>query len=85
MSREAEAGGLVGQAVTPFLLQRVNELSAGESLRANISLVKHNAVVGSAVARALAEEANNNDNKPPPSHGSGGTARGPSAAPVSRA
>jgi pseudouridine-5'-phosphate glycosidase len=36
------------------LLGRIVELSGGESLRANIALVKHNAVLGAALAVALA-------------------------------
>lgn len=51
---ECSRDGVKGREVTPFLLKRINELTGGESLRANISLVKHNATVGAAVARALA-------------------------------
>ena len=42
-----------GAAVTPFLLKRVNQLTAGASLRANIALVKNNAGVGAAIASSL--------------------------------
>jgi pseudouridine-5'-phosphate glycosidase len=51
---EAEDRGITGAAVTPYLLGRIVELSGGESLRANIALVKHNAVLGAALAVALA-------------------------------
>lgn len=51
---EAEARGITGAAITPFLLGRIVELSGGESLRANIALVKHNARLGAAVAGAYA-------------------------------
>jgi pseudouridine-5'-phosphate glycosidase len=51
---EAEARGISGAAVTPYLLGRIVELSDGESLRANIALVKHNAMLGAALAVALA-------------------------------
>lgn len=44
---------ITGSEVTPFLLQRVQELSGGESLNANIALIKHNALVGSQIAVAL--------------------------------
>ena len=44
-----------GAAVTPFILKRVNELTAGASLSANIALVENNARVGAAIALALAE------------------------------
>lgn len=51
---ESEQQGIKGNEVTPFLLKRINELTKGESLRANIALVKHNAAVGASVAVALA-------------------------------
>ena len=51
--REAEVQGLRGQAVTPFLLARVSELTGGESRRANIALLENNARVAAALARAL--------------------------------
>ena len=50
---EAAAHGIVGKAVTPFLLRRVNELTGGDSLAANIGLVLNNAALGAAVATAL--------------------------------
>ncbi len=40
----AEASGeVLGKALTPFLLKRVNELTNGESLKTNIALIKNNA------------------------------------------
>jgi pseudouridine-5'-phosphate glycosidase len=51
---EAEERGIAGAAITPYLLGRIVELSEGESLRANIALVKHNARLGAEVARAYA-------------------------------
>ncbi|ETV98439.1 hypothetical protein, variant [Aphanomyces invadans] len=54
---ECQAQGVGGNAITPFLLQRVNELTKGESLTSNIALVKNNAVVGAKIARALADRA----------------------------
>ncbi|XP_008108730.2 uncharacterized protein LOC100556121 [Anolis carolinensis] len=50
---EAQGKGILGKELTPFLLQRVNELSNGESLKANIALIKNNARVGSRIAVAL--------------------------------
>nr|WP_297524246.1 pseudouridine-5'-phosphate glycosidase [uncultured Roseateles sp.] len=50
---EAAAQGISGKAVTPYLLARIKDLSGGASLATNIALVKHNAVVGAALARAL--------------------------------
>ncbi|PNW87481.1 hypothetical protein CHLRE_02g144000v5 [Chlamydomonas reinhardtii] len=53
---EAEARGVKGNEVTPFLLERVRSLTGGRSLAANILLVKNNARVGAAVAAAYAEQ-----------------------------
>lgn len=50
---EADAGGVKGKAVTPFLLARIKTLTAGRSLATNIALVKNNARVGAALAAAL--------------------------------
>lgn len=52
--REAEERGVKGNEVTPFLLQRIQELTGGKSLEANIALVKNNAAVGARVAAELA-------------------------------
>ncbi len=50
---EAAAQGIAAKAVTPFLLQRIFELTNGRSLAANIALVLNNARLASAIARAL--------------------------------
>jgi len=50
---EADAQGICGKAVTPFLLARIKALTGGRSLATNIALVKHNAQVGAALAVAL--------------------------------
>jgi pseudouridine-5'-phosphate glycosidase len=50
---EADARGVSGKAVTPFLLGRIKELTEGRSLATNIALVKHNALVGARLAKAL--------------------------------
>lgn len=52
---EAQARGVTGKAVTPFLLGRIKELTGGRSLATNIALVKHNALAGARLARALHE------------------------------
>ena len=54
---EAEAQGITAKAVTPFLLQRIFELTQGRSLSANIELVLNNARLGAAIARELAATA----------------------------
>ena len=51
---EAERQGITGAAITPYLLGRIVELSGGDSLRANIALVKNNAAFGAALAVAYA-------------------------------
>lgn len=52
--READLAGVSRKALTPYLLSRINELTEGRSLRANIALVKHNAALGAEIAVALA-------------------------------
>jgi pseudouridylate synthase len=54
---EAQAQGIAAKAVTPFLLQRIFELTEGRSLAANIALVLNNARLGAAIAVALARGA----------------------------
>ncbi|WP_412563022.1 pseudouridine-5'-phosphate glycosidase [Thalassobius sp. MITS945101] len=50
---EAEEKGIKGKEVTPFLLQRIFELTEGKSLEANIALVLNNARLASAIAREM--------------------------------
>jgi pseudouridine-5'-phosphate glycosidase len=51
---EADRAGIKGKDVTPFLLRRIVERTAGRSLATNVALVKHNAEVGAAIAVAYA-------------------------------
>lgn len=51
---EAEQQGIHGKALTPFVLARVAELTAGESRRANTALLVNNARTGGQIAAALA-------------------------------
>jgi pseudouridine-5'-phosphate glycosidase len=51
---EAARQGIVGKKVTPFLLQRVNAVTAGGSLKANIALVKNNTRLAAEIAVAFA-------------------------------
>lgn len=46
----AKEKNITGKNVTPFLLQYIAEHTKGESLEANIALIKHNAKVGAEVA-----------------------------------
>ncbi|MBO9577384.1 MAG: pseudouridine-5'-phosphate glycosidase [Microbacteriaceae bacterium] len=50
---DAEALGISGKAVTPYLLQRELELTDGRSLVTNIALVEHNARLAARIAAAL--------------------------------
>jgi pseudouridine-5'-phosphate glycosidase len=52
--KEADEKGIARKALTPFLLQRIFEMSEGVSLKANIALVKNNAKVAAEIAVALA-------------------------------
>jgi len=54
---DADAKGIGGKALTPFLLQRIFELTGGKSLETNIALVKNNARVAAEIAVALAAAA----------------------------
>ena len=47
---EADAQGVSGKAITPFLLERVSALTGGDSLQSNIQLVLNNARLASAIA-----------------------------------
>lgn len=50
--REAAEQGISGKASTPFLLARVCEITGGDSLAANIQLVRNNARLAAAIAAA---------------------------------
>ncbi len=50
----AQKNNVKGKEVTPFLLQYIAEHTKGESLEANIALIKHNAKRGAEIALALA-------------------------------
>ena len=53
-TREAEAMGIAGKEVTPFILNRVSQLTDGQSMAANIALLVNNARIAGQIARALA-------------------------------
>ncbi|WP_255714136.1 pseudouridine-5'-phosphate glycosidase [Pelagibacterium xiamenense] len=54
---DADNQGVTRKDLTPYLLNRIFELTDGKSLVANIALVKHNAAVAAQIATALAERA----------------------------
>ncbi|MDO5712985.1 MAG: pseudouridine-5'-phosphate glycosidase [Tissierellia bacterium] len=53
--QDAKVKGIQGKKTTPFLLDRVLEVTEGKSLESNIALVKNNALVGAKVAIAMAK------------------------------
>ncbi|WP_420002789.1 pseudouridine-5'-phosphate glycosidase [Arenibacterium sp. LLYu02] len=52
---EADAQGVSGKGVTPFLLQRIFELTNGKSLESNIALVRNNARLAAEIAKEMAK------------------------------
>jgi pseudouridine-5'-phosphate glycosidase len=54
---DADGAGIVGAAVTPFVLGRIAEATAGESVPANLALAENNAAVAAEIAVALAANA----------------------------
>lgn len=52
-SAEAVERGIHGQALTPFLLGRISELTGGRSLRANLALLLNNARLAAQIAREI--------------------------------
>ncbi|MEO6396527.1 MAG: pseudouridine-5'-phosphate glycosidase [Devosia sp.] len=53
----AASAGVSGKGLTPYLLQRIFELTDGASLKANIALVENNARLAAEIAIALAARA----------------------------
>ena len=51
--RVAEERGIRGKVLTPFLLERISEVTGGESQRANVALLENNARVATEIAKAL--------------------------------
>jgi pseudouridine-5'-phosphate glycosidase len=53
---EAEAKQIKGKDITPFLLSNIAANTQGESLAANIALIKNNAALGSKIAVAFCKQ-----------------------------
>ncbi len=47
---EAEKNGIKGKEVTPYLLNKVKDITSGKSLEANMALVKNNALIAAQIA-----------------------------------
>lgn len=54
-TEEADQLGVHGAAATPWLLNRIRELTGGRSLQANIALLRNNAFVAAQVAAQLSK------------------------------
>ena len=52
---EVEDKNIRGKEITPYLLSRIKEETEGESIKANIALVKNNLKAGCKIAKALKE------------------------------
>lgn len=52
---DAVRNGIAGKAVTPYLLERVSDLSGAQSKKANMALLLNNARVAAQIAEALVE------------------------------
>jgi pseudouridine-5'-phosphate glycosidase len=52
-SKEAQEKKIHGQKLTPFLLEKISELTKGRSMAANLSLLLNNARLASKIAHAL--------------------------------
>lgn len=52
-SKEAQEKNIRGPELTPFLLKRVNELTGGKSMRANLELLLNNARLSAQISRAM--------------------------------
>jgi pseudouridine-5'-phosphate glycosidase len=52
----AQAQGVTGKALTPFLLEQVSSLTAGKSLEVNIALLKNNARIAARLAGVLSQK-----------------------------
>ena len=50
---EAQASGITGKNLTPFLLSRLTDLTGGATLQANLALLRNNARVAAAIAQAM--------------------------------
>jgi len=54
--QETQQQNITGSNITPYLLQRIQEITSGASLTANIQLVKNNAKIGSQIAAAFVQQ-----------------------------
>ena len=55
-NREAHEQGIHGKEITPFLLQRISELTGGKSMKTNLALLLNNARLAAQIANLLYAE-----------------------------
>ncbi|MEX2461689.1 MAG: pseudouridine-5'-phosphate glycosidase [Paenibacillaceae bacterium] len=65
---EAKDNQITGKKVTPFLLNRIKQLTGGSSLETNIALVYHNAKVAAQISVALKKAVTGNSLEPRIAH-----------------
>jgi pseudouridine-5'-phosphate glycosidase len=53
---EADARGIVGKEVTPFLLEYLSQATKGATLQANLALLRNNARVAAELAKAITRQ-----------------------------
>lgn len=53
---EAAEQGIKGKDLTPWLLNRIDELTSGKALKANVSLLKNNAKIAAEIACAVVHD-----------------------------
>lgn len=51
--KEVEEKGIIGRDITPYILDRVRQITGGQSLTTNIRLIHNNAVIGAQIAKSL--------------------------------
>lgn len=76
--REAQEQGIAGRDVTPFVLAKVNELTSGASLKANLGLIENNALAGAKIAVEMARKSEHSARQGDSFHGfsAGGASSG---------
>eukprot|EP01100_Stratorugosa_tubuloviscum_P014262 TRINITY_DN750_c0_g1_i1.p1 TRINITY_DN750_c0_g1~~TRINITY_DN750_c0_g1_i1.p1 ORF type:complete len:624 (-),score=287.85 TRINITY_DN750_c0_g1_i1:135-2006(-) len=57
---EAKQKNVIGKDVTPFILERLNTITGGESLTSNIALIKNNAKTAAQIACELSKKYHSN-------------------------
>ena len=62
--QDADKAGATGKDNTPFVLSRIRELTHGDTVTANRSLIEENVIRGTKIAVQLADLEAGSDNSP---------------------